>query len=241
MTATEVVVSGNTVNVDKTTKVSRAASSMSSEATMTSLEISVLTGKEHKNVLVDIRNMLDGLGLGGLALQRTYKSSQNKDLPMFALDRHLTLVLVTGYNVALRSQVISRWTLLENEREAQIKARSEARMEYRPMTAALVEFRSDAGKETKAHHYSNEADLINRIVLGSPASKFRVNNEIDKEDSLRDFLTKQQIIAIQHLQKTNTALIEIGMDFQERKDRLIAIYNKKHNKLLINEQLRLEA
>ena len=30
---------------------------------MSSLEIAELTGKEHKNVLSDIRNMFDGLGI----------------------------------------------------------------------------------------------------------------------------------------------------------------------------------
>jgi Rha family phage regulatory protein len=59
--------------------------------TMSSLEISELTGKEHKNVLADIRKMLIELhGDGGeLNFKRSYLSEQNKELPLFNLDREI--------------------------------------------------------------------------------------------------------------------------------------------------------
>ena len=42
--------------------------------------------------------------------------------PMYTLDFHATLTLVTGYNAMLRSKVIARWIELENENGANIPA-----------------------------------------------------------------------------------------------------------------------
>ena len=49
--------------------------------TMSSVEIAELTGKEHKNVLRDIRKMLEELELGELSFERSYLSAQNKQMP----------------------------------------------------------------------------------------------------------------------------------------------------------------
>ena len=43
---------------------------------MTSLEIAELTGKEHKNVLADIRNMLEELQLSPPEFSGVYKDQQ---------------------------------------------------------------------------------------------------------------------------------------------------------------------
>ena len=81
--------------------------------TMSSLEISKLTGKEHYNVLADIRNMLEGLELGALEFQDTYLSAQKKQMPCFNLPKRECFILVSGYNLKLRAAIIDRWQELE--------------------------------------------------------------------------------------------------------------------------------
>lgn len=83
---------------------------------MTSREIAELTGKEHRNVLVDIRKMLEELvgDEGMLSFQQTYTNEQNgQQYPMFALPKRETLILVSGYNLAMRAKIIDRWQELE--------------------------------------------------------------------------------------------------------------------------------
>jgi phage anti-repressor protein len=53
------------------------------------------------------------------------------------------------------------------EKEAQAKVRSDMRLDFHPMTDAVVVSRE--GKTTESHHFSNECDLINRVVLGATA------------------------------------------------------------------------
>ena len=84
--------------------------------TMTSREIAELTGKEHRNVLRDIRTMLTELyGEAGLpSFEHTQTNPQNgQSYPIFNLPKRETLILVSGYNVGMRAKIIDRWQELE--------------------------------------------------------------------------------------------------------------------------------
>ncbi|MFJ5367533.1 phage antirepressor KilAC domain-containing protein [Pectobacterium punjabense] len=81
---------------------------------MTSREIAELTGKEHKNVNVDIRRMLDEMGEDALKFQRIYPDSMNRQQTEYYLDREHTECLITGYSAILRMRVIKRLRELEN-------------------------------------------------------------------------------------------------------------------------------
>ena len=83
--------------------------------TMSSLEIAELTGKDHKNVLRDIRNMLEGLGEDELTFGSIYLDAYKREKPCFKLPRRETDILLTGYSVPLRAKVIDRWRELEAE------------------------------------------------------------------------------------------------------------------------------
>lgn len=84
--------------------------------TMSSKEIADMTGKEHKDVLRDIRNMFEQLQIDSAEFCAQYKDSTGRTLPCFNLDKDLSICLVSGYNVQLRMAIIKRW----NELEAQV-------------------------------------------------------------------------------------------------------------------------
>ena len=65
--------------------------------TMSSLEIAELTGKQHKNVLVDIRNMLNQLEIQSAQFSAQYKDSTGRSLVMFNLPKELADLLLTKY------------------------------------------------------------------------------------------------------------------------------------------------
>ncbi len=82
-------------------------------ATMSSREIAELTGKRHDHVMVDIRKMLDELGNLAPEFSGVYKDQQLIDRPCFNLPKRETLILVSGYNLAMRAKIIDRWQELE--------------------------------------------------------------------------------------------------------------------------------
>ena len=104
--------------------------------TMSSREIAELTGKEHSNVKRDISAMV---------LQLNYPDKLLKDCPVFdpselksheiqlssfnhagnlydefLLNEEYSLLLVSGYKVSLRQNIIKRWKDLESKQENQI-------------------------------------------------------------------------------------------------------------------------
>ena len=65
--------------------------------TMSSREIAELTGKQHKHVLTDIRNMLNSLNIDSAVYTAQYKDSTGRSLVMFNLPKELADLLLTKY------------------------------------------------------------------------------------------------------------------------------------------------
>ena len=119
-------------------------------------------------------------------------------------------------------------------------SRERARLEAPAMTEAVKHVRLTAGKEIKHYHFSNEFDLINRIALGMPSKAYRAAHCIGPTEAIRDHLTPCEIRCIEHLQRVNASLIDIGMAFESRKEKLSQIYMQRHSRALLSEIKRLE-
>lgn len=86
------------------------------QLTMSSREISELTGKQHQHVKRDIENMLDGLGEDASSFGHIYFDSMNREQREYRLDRLHVECLLTGYSVPLRMAVLKRLKDLESQR-----------------------------------------------------------------------------------------------------------------------------
>lgn len=84
---------------------------------MTSLEITEVTCKNHKEVLRDIRNLLvQGVSQRNFALSSYQQPQPNggyKEVPMYHLTPKGCLILASGYNAVLREKIIDRLFELE--------------------------------------------------------------------------------------------------------------------------------
>ena len=74
-----------------------------------------------------------------------------------------------------------------------------------------------AHDQPKPYHFSNEADLLNRVVTGYTAKKFRELHGMEKGESIRPFLTGKQIELLEVLQKVDTGLLVSVPDYEQRK------------------------
>lgn len=82
---------------------------------MSSREIAELTGKQHKDVLYDIRSMLEQLGLTSADFSAYLPDAYGRRQPAFVLPKDLTITLVSGYNVTMRHRIVTRWQELEEQ------------------------------------------------------------------------------------------------------------------------------
>lgn len=102
-----------------------------------------------------------------------------------------------------------------------LKARLKVADYSRPMCDALTIQRLSLGKETKPHHYTNEFDMINRIVLGMTAKAYRKAHNLTGD--IRDHITEEQLNHLAYLEKSNITLIDMGWNYEKRKAELIKL------------------
>ena len=79
--------------------------------TMSSTEIAELTGKNHSNVVRDVRKMAKALSI--TFDQKVVPSDGGRPSTEYLLQRRETDILLTGYSIELRAKVIDRWRVLE--------------------------------------------------------------------------------------------------------------------------------
>lgn len=104
----------------------------------------------------------------------------------------------------------------------QLKARIGAANLFKPMCAALDAARAEQGKQTLQRHYSNESNMIARIVLGGlTAKQWAQVSGIAGEP--RDNMTAEQLEHLTYLESTNITLIDMGMAYDQRKAELIRL------------------
>lgn len=85
---------------------------------MTSLEIAEITGKQHKNLMRDIRNMEAAWEkVNGLKFELVdYKDPKGELRPCYSLTKTECLYIATKSNDEARAKLVIRWQQLEQER-----------------------------------------------------------------------------------------------------------------------------
>lgn len=83
---------------------------------MTSREIAELAGREHDNVRRDIAKLACELSLS--FEEKSEASGGGRPFKVYLLPKRETLILVSGYSVAMRARIIDRWQELEALRAA---------------------------------------------------------------------------------------------------------------------------
>ncbi|WP_102867865.1 Rha family transcriptional regulator [Pseudovibrio exalbescens] len=92
------------------------------EILFSSRMIAEKTGKLHKNVCRDIRNMLDKLGETRLKFERSYRDASGKRNTEYLLPERYLMNVLLGYSVELRDRVITEVYRLKEE-NARLKAK----------------------------------------------------------------------------------------------------------------------
>jgi Rha family phage regulatory protein len=187
-----------------------------------SLYVAEFFEKNHKEVLRDIRNIAaPNSGLSKEFAERnfalgSYKDKQNKKRPCYYLTRDGFTILVMGYTGKKALRFKELYIRRFNEMEELIKSLVKARTEF-PLLTENIKLLHE---KPKPYHFSNECDMINRIVLGKSAKQFRLENNLEKGTSIRPFLTEVQINLIEKLQKVDIGLLVAFPNYEDRKRHL---------------------
>ena len=122
------------------------------------------------------------------------------------------------------------WTKERIKKETTYREkRLAAKTGYLPMTKAVA----DAHDNLKPYHFSNEVNLLYKIVLDMTAKEYRESHGVV---SVRDHLSPEVLDQLNDLQVINTGLIKMGLLFQMRKEWLQAHHEGRNviNLLQVN-------
>jgi Rha family phage regulatory protein len=178
--------------------------------------------KQHFHVLRDIAKITDTKS--GLSEEFTksnfelthYKDSTGRKLPCYAMTRDGFTMLVMGYTGQKAMKFKELYIKRFNEMEQFIKTLVSARKEFPLLTDNIKLLHENP----KPYHFSNECDMINRIVTGMSAKQFRIANGIEKGKSIRPYLSDEQITMHETLQKVDVGLLVAVPEYEQRKRHL---------------------
>lgn len=187
-----------------------------------SLIVAKMFGKQHKHVLDSLQKITqpkNGLSDEFIKMNFVkgfYTDSTGRKLPCYNMTRDGFTLLVMGFTGAKAMKFKEAYIKRFNEMEKLIFNVVTVRKDY-PMLTEAVKMAHD---EPKPYHFSNEADLINKIITGYTAKKFRELHDIPKGESIRPFLTDKQLELMELLQKVDTGLLIAVPDYEQRKRHL---------------------
>lgn len=153
----------------------------------------------------------------------SYKDSRGRKQPAYAMTRDGFVLLVMGYTGKKAMQFKGLYIRRFNEMEGFIKTLVSARQEFPLLTENIKLLHENP----KPYHFSNECDMLNRIVLGMSAKQFKATNGLPKETkSIRPYLTEEQITLLDTLQKVDVGLLVAVPEYGQRR-RYLEWYKSK--------------
>lgn len=183
---------------------------------------------ERKNALSD---ELEVILTGGQTIEQfvqenffehQYKDASGKRSREVLMTKKGAMLVVMGFTgrkaTAVKIGLLNRFEAME----AFIRSLQAAKMEFPAFTEAVMH----AHDEPKHYHFSNEINMIYRIVLGMDAKAFRKTHGLAKDAVIRPYLTVEQIQAIEALQRVDIGLLVAVPDYQQRKQLLQEHYRR---------------
>ena len=160
-------------------------------------------GVEHRAVIQLITTHLDDVSEFGRVTFQMLPFETNggiQKIKICRLNREqatfvISLMKNTKAVVAFKKELVRQFYQMEKF----IKTLVSARKEF-PLLTENIKLLYD---DPKPYHFSNECDMINRIVIGMSAKQFRLEHGIEKGESIRPYLTEEQINMLELLQKVD--------------------------------------
>ncbi len=188
---------------------------------MSSLEIAELTGKQHKDVLYDIRNMFEHLEISTAEFSAMYKAQNNQFYEYFELNEEYTLTVTSGYSVIQRNKLIKQWQSMRNALDT-LRYRKDDKVAQIEAMALIHKFLSPKDKQ-RTYPFMNANKLVNKIT----SLLFGMNTTIHKKDMTLPMLERRT-----HVLNDFVKLFEMEFSY----DRIKALLFEKYlHKTLLRE------
>ena len=189
----------------------------SDTARANSLIVAQMFERRHDNVLRDIKTLDCSDEFRRLNFEESsYINEQGKKQPCVNMTRDGFTFLVMGYRGKKAARFKEAYIKRFNEMESFIRTLVATRQDFPELTENIKLLHDSP----RPYHFSNECDMINRLVTGMTAKQFRETHGLKKGETIRPHLTDEQIWLMNALQKADIGLLISTPIYEERKRRL---------------------
>lgn len=188
---------------------------------VTSLDVAETFGKEHKNVLKDIRELECSEEFRRLNFeQSSYINTQNKNQPMYYMTRDGFTILAMGYTgekaMHFKEAYIRQFNAMEKALIGKMREREKGIAVRQALTNAIKE--SQENERMHGHAYSTYTNVIYKTIFGKNANQLRDEYGIGKKDNLRDYFSQEELKVVQSAEMLVSGLVNYGWGYDQIKD-----------------------
>ena len=176
--------------------------------------------REHRNVLDSIRKcMVEQSSLAADFSAAKY-SIKGQSYDCYEITRRGFSYLILSFTGKKVNQFKLDYIDQFDRMEEYIRDSLDSRSGSLDMCRLLQDTREAIGKETKAHHYINEHNLIYGVVFGKDAKHLRDDMSLPDDKPITEALNDDQLKEVSELRHYDARLLTLGYDYQKRKSQL---------------------
>lgn len=188
---------------------------------VSSLDVAKTFGKEHNHVIRDIRelecsNEFRQSNFG----QSYYLNSQNKKQPMYLITRDGFTLLCMGYTgekaMQFKEAYIKQFNEMEKLLQGKIIERQKGIAVRQSLTKAIQQ--SSENDRMHGHAYSTYTNCIYKVLFGVGAKGLREKYNISPRGEIRDFLTREELQAVESMEHLVSGLVDCGWQYDKIKE-----------------------
>lgn len=190
---------------------------MNGTARVDSLVVAKMFEKSHDKVIRDIEALdcSPEFNIANFGVIN-YRDSRGRKQKAYAMTRDGFVFLCMGYRGKKAAQFKEAYINRFNQMERMVFSIVSIRKDYPILTEAV----KMAHEDPKPYHFSNEVDLLNKIITGHTTKKFRELHGIPKGQSTRPYMTEKQLELLEVLQRIDIGLLMSVPDYEQRKKHL---------------------
>lgn len=141
-------------------------------------------------------------------------------MPMYYMTRDGFTLVAMGYTgekaMKFKEGYIRQFNEMEKLLIGKIRERDKGIAVRQALTNAIKE--SQENERMHGHAYSTYTDMVYRTLFGKTAKQLREEKEISTKDNLRDFLTEEELKAVQSKEMLVSGLIDCGWGYSQIRD-----------------------
>ena len=188
---------------------------------VSSLDVAETFEKRHADVLRDIEKLecSQEFRERNFALS-SYKSVQNKSLPMYYITKDGFVLLVMGYTgikaMRFKEAYIKQFNAMEKLLRNKLIEREKGIAVRQALTKAIQQ--SAENDRMHGYAYSTYTNCIYKAIFGMNANQLREKYGIDKKDNLRDYFSAEELKAVQSMEMLVSGLVSLGWGYDQIKN-----------------------